>query len=137
MSLPRAMFGVLASVGTVALSGCSQFNMVPSCDSVARGVALALIPNSLVPPGGQIDQARVLSIVSVTDLREVTSAYNSRTCRGVIALSDGSARFEATFRLDQAEGARSWQEIQFLDRGNPRFDGLVAGVQQAYAAGGR
>jgi len=133
MRINKAIFGALASA--IALGGCSQFNMVPPCDSVGWSVALALIPNSLIPTGRQIDQARVLSIVSVTELSEVASAYNSRTCRGVIALPDGSERFQTIFRLDQAEGAQNWQEIKFLDRGNPQFDRLVAQVQQSYAAG--
>lgn len=106
--------------------------MVPHCETMGDGVALALIPNSLVPRGGQIDAVRVGAIVAVRDLKEVESGYNRRTCRGVIALKDGSGQYDATFRFEQAEGAQNWQEITFLDQGKPEFDHLIAKIQKAY-----
>jgi hypothetical protein len=117
--------------------GCSKFNMVPRCEDLGPSISLALIPNSLVTRGHEIDRARVASIVSVSDLSEIKNGYNSRTCRGEIRLADGSDQFAATFRLDQAEGAQNWQSIACLDRGNPKFDRLVAEVQQAYIGGER
>ena len=126
------MASLAAALASGAGSGCSEFNMVPRCDAMGAGVAVALIPNSLVPPGQQIDKARVASIVTVGDLTEIDSGYNRRTCRGMIKLANSSDQYEATFRLDQAEGAQNWQVISFLDHGKPEFDHLVAEVQQAY-----
>jgi hypothetical protein len=109
--------------------------MVPRCEDLGPSIGLALIPNSLVLHGHRLDRMRVASIVSVSDLSEIEQGYNRRTCRGMIKLADGSDEFAATFRLDQAEGAQNWQSITFQDRGNPKFDRLVAEIQREYIRG--
>jgi hypothetical protein len=116
-----------------ALGGCSEFNMTPPCAEAGPGVALALIPNSLVPPGGQLDKRRVWSLVTVSDLSEIASGYNHRTCQATLSLADGSLSVRTSFRLEQAEGAQSWQKVTFLDVGRPDFDQLITVLHTAYA----
>ena len=111
--------------------------MVPHCEAMAADVAVALIPNSLVPSGGQVDKTRVASIVTVDNLHDVDTGYNRRTCQGIIRLVNGSAQYEATFRVEQAEGLQDWKVVTFLDHGKPEFDQLVTQIQRAYVQGGK
>lgn len=115
----------------VALSGCSAFNLVPECAELAETVPITLIPAELVPPGGEIDRARVASLVRVFDAAEVDAGYNVRTCRARIQLSDGSAAVPIMFRAEQSEGAQGWQRITFLNEGAD-FAELVYALRLAY-----
>lgn len=136
MTLFRTQVVVSISLACLAtLYGCSKFNMVPPCSDVGDGVALALIPNSLVPAGEQINRERVKSLVAVSDLAEVSADYNQRTCRGTLSLVDGSQSVTTTFRLEQAEGAQHWQVITFLGQGDPAFVHLAQRLQNQYAKG--
>jgi hypothetical protein len=119
----------------LALCGCSKFNMVPPCSEMGDGIALALIPNELVPTGAQIDRARVKSLITVSDLSEVNAGYNQRTCRGTLTLNDGSQHVSTTFLIEQSEGAQHWQVVTFLGRGDPAFDQLIQRVQAEYSRG--
>ncbi len=130
----RNSFGAAAlAAGALMSASCSNFNMVPRCEEMGEGIALALIPNDLVPPGGQIDRAKVDAIVEVRDLREVGAGYNQRVCRGTVALKDGSSEVTTEFKVEQSEGAQHWQDITFLGHGNPQFDRIGARVRSAYA----
>jgi hypothetical protein len=131
MRCRRAAAGVSA---LLLLQGCSAFNMTPPCSDMVEGISLSLIPNSMVPTGGQIDRARVAAIVSVSDLQEIGGGYNTRMCRATIALRDGSARASTVVQLDQAEGARHWVVVKFTTPDDPDLARVVALVRRAYVS---
>jgi|LakMenEpi03Aug12_release.lakeMendotaPanAssembly.Ray.scaffolds.fasta_scaffold121615_4 hypothetical protein len=127
--------GIAAVLVACGLGGCSEFNLVPPCSELGEGVAIALIPNSLVSAAGHIDRQRVRSLAILTDLFEVAHGYNQRTCRGTLVFKPTSRRIKITFRVEQAEGAQNWQKVAFLDAGQPDFDDVVSLITNAYAQG--
>lgn len=124
----------LATLLAVLAGGCSEFNMVPGCSDVASDIAVLFIPESLIPPGGAVDRARVGALAQTRTSRELAAGYNQRTCEAEVALRDGSAVAQVRFIARQSEGAQRWQDIQFLNPEDPAFATLVARLRDQYAA---
>ena len=131
MSRRNSAFALLCAF---AATGCSKFNMVPACSEVASDIAVLFIPESLLPPGGTIDRARVSALVETLASQELAAAYNERTCEANVTMKDGSASARIRFIARQSEGAQRWHAIQFLNTDDPAFTNLVARLQDRYAA---
>lgn len=123
-------FAILTCTIAAMIAGCSSFNLSPECNETADGLRrnLAISDANEVP-----DFARLTRIISVTDMTEIASGYNRRTCSATVA-SNGLSSI-ATYEVVQSEGVKNFYEIEILNRDNQDLLELVGSIRDQYNAG--
>ena len=120
----RAVVGISFGLG---LAACSSFNMSPKCEETTDALARLLATEAAEAP----DWARLRSIMSFSQVVEVSSDYNVRECRAVVSGAGVSATIH--YRVRQTEGVKDWFHIEIINKMDPLVGELALGLRDEYA----
>jgi len=118
----------LAAIGCGLLAGCASFNMSPPCEETGIGLMrrLAISDISKTP-----DDARLSSLMTVANLREIEAHYNARTCGA--SVSAFGRTVDVVYHIEQSQGVRNWYEIEVLNLDDAAVGQFAQELRTAYA----
>lgn len=133
----RGLLQFAVAAACLGMSACDQINSVSTCDTMERRFLTGLLQAEMGQNLQDFDRDRLSRVAYVTDLKELSSGYNKRTCAGTIHMRDGSDSAYAVIEAQQTEGVKDWVDMRFTEESSPDISRLAHRLREAYLAEGR
>lgn len=116
------------AVSFLLVANCSNFNMSPPCKETAVGLMrhLAVADYSNAP-----NDDKLAKLVTVSNMIEVGSDYNERTCRANLSAFGRSV--DLVYHVEQSQGVKGWYEIEILNGQQSSVVSFIRDLRAAYA----